>query len=285
MANQYPNQKNLRFFIGDIRDRARLERALDGVDYVVHAAASKIVPLAEYNPFEYIKTNIIGSMNLIDKSISSKVKKVINLSTDKASNPVNLYGATKMVSEKVFSAGNVYSKIDQTKFGIVRYGNVMGSRGSIIPFFLKLKNNNFPITDIRMTRFVISLDECIKMVLIALKDVQGGEIFVPKAPSIKITDIAKVINPNCKFNLIGIRPGEKIHESLISEDEAKYTFDYKNYFKLIPAIHINQKKFLKKNIKKVKPNFSYTSGNNKDWMTKTYLKKWINKNFENFEKN
>ena len=285
MANKYPNQKNLRFFIGDVRDKDRLTRALDGVDYVVHAAASKIVPLAEYNPFEYIKTNIVGSMNLIDVSISCKVKKVIALSTDKASNPVNLYGATKMVAEKVFSAGNVYSKSNQTKFGIVRYGNVMGSRGSVIPFFLKIKNNRFPITDINMTRFVINLDQCIKMVLTSLKDVQGGEIFVPKAPSIKITEIAKVINPKCSFNIIGVRPGEKIHESLISEEESKFTYDYKSYYKLIPAIFMNKKKFLKKNIKKVKKNFSYTSGNNKHWMTKSYLKKWIQNNIKNFDQN
>ena len=280
MQNKYKNNK-LRFFIGDIRDKSRLNRALDNVDYVVHAAALKIVPTAEYNPFETIKTNIYGAMNLIDASLDQGVKKVIALSTDKASSPINLYGATKLASDKLFIAANNYSGKNKTKFSVVRYGNVMGSRGSVIPFFLNISDqSHFPITHLDMTRFMITLENGISLVLHAFKDMVGGEIYVKKIPSMKVVDIARAINPNIKFKIIGIRPGEKIHEQMISQDEAAYTYEYKNYFKVLPAINewFKDKKRIK-NGKKVFDAFSYNSKDNSEYMSIENLKKWISKNF------
>lgn len=280
MQNKYKNNK-LRFFIGDIRDKSRLNRALDNVDYVVHAAALKIVPTAEYNPFETIKTNIYGAMNLIDASLDQGVKKVIALSTDKASSPINLYGATKLASDKLFIAANNYSGKNKTKFSVVRYGNVMGSRGSVIPFFLNIiDQSHFPITHLDMTRFMITLEDGISLVLHAFKDMVGGEIYVKKIPSMKVVDIATAINPNIKFKIIGIRPGEKIHEQMINQDEAAYTYEYKNYFKVLPAINewFKDKKRIK-NGKKVFDAFCYNSKDNSEYMSIEKLKRWIANNF------
>ena len=253
------------------------------MDYVVHAAATKIVPTAEYNPFECIKTNINGAMNLIDACIDQKVKKVVALSTDKASSPINLYGATKLASDKLFVASNSsYASGHKTSFSVVRYGNVMGSRGSIIPFFLSLKDQKtIPITDERMTRFMISLEQGVNLVWHAFNDMIGGEIYVKKIPSIKITDIAKVIAPNSKFEIIGIRPGEKLHEQMIGLEDSYTTFEYKDYFKILPQLNswgVDKKRI--KLGKKVKEGFIYSSDNNKDWMTKTYLRNWIRANYE-----
>ncbi len=286
MAKKFKDDERVRFFIGDVRDKERLYRALDGVDYAVHAAATKIVPTAEYNPFECIKTNINGAMNLIDACIDQKVKKVVALSTDKASSPINLYGSTKLASDKLFVASNSsYASGHKTIFSVVRYGNVMGSRGSIIPFFLSLKDQKtIPITDERMTRFMISLEQGVNLVWHALNDMIGGEIYVKKIPSIKVTDIAKVIAPNSNFEIIGIRPGEKLHEQMIGVEDSYTTFEYKNYFKILPQL--NNWAIDKKRInqgKKVKVGFVYTSENNKEWMTKKELKTWINSNYDNVE--
>ncbi len=275
------NNSKLRFFLGDVRDKDRLYRALDDIDYVVHAAALKIVPLAEYNPFETIKTNINGAMNVIDASLDRKVKKVISLSTDKASSPINLYGATKMASDKLFISANNYSGKNKTIFSVVRYGNVMGSRGSVIPFFLSLKDKStLPITNLKMTRFMISLEEGVKLVLEAFDDMIGGEIYVKKIPSMKVTDIAKAINNKAKLKVIGLRPGEKIHEQMISPDESSYTYEYKNYYKILPSInnwHHDKKRI--KNGKKVSPNFEYNSDKNKQQMSIMELQNWIKINY------
>ncbi len=287
MQKLYKNDTRTRFFIGDIRDKSRIHRALNRVDYVVHAAATKIVPTAEYNPFECIKTNINGAMNLIDACIDQKIKKVVALSTDKASSPINLYGASKLASDKLFVASNSsYSSKNQTLFSIVRYGNVMGSRGSIIPFFLSLKNSkSLPITDPRMTRFMISLDQAVKLVWHSFKDMRGGEIYVKKIPSMKVVDIASTIAPNVKQEIIGIRPGEKIHEQMIGLEDSYFTYDYPSYYKILPHINdwsedINR---IKKG-KKVKKDFTYASDKNLDWMTKSELKLWIKKNKKIIEK-
>jgi len=275
------NSNKLRFFIGDVRDKSRLYRALDGVDYVIHAAALKIVPTAEYNPFETIKTNIVGAMNVIDACLDRKIKKVVALSTDKASSPINLYGATKMASDKLFVAANNYSGNNKTIFSIVRYGNVMGSRGSVIPFFIDIKKKNeFPITNKDMTRFMITLEEGVDLVFHAFKNMNGGEIYVKKIPSMRVIDIAKAINSQAKIKIIGIRPGEKIHEQMVSEDEAIYTYEYNNYYKILPAINdwYKDKSRIGKGIK-VPKNFSYNSLNNKNTMTVNELKKWIKLNF------
>ena len=237
MAKVFGSDDRVRFFIGDVRDKERLYRAMDGVDYVVHAAATKIVPTAEYNPFECIKTNVIGAMNVIDACIDKGVKSVVALSTDKASAPINLYGASKLASDKLFIASNAYSGEHGTIFSVVRYGNVMGSRGSVIPFFKRLVEegaSSLPITDFKMTRFMISLDHCVNLVWHSFNDMMGGEIYVKKIPSIKITDIAKVIAPNSKFEIIGIRPGEKLHEQMIGIEDSYTTFEYKDYFKILP---------------------------------------------------
>jgi len=282
MSKAYENDKRIRFFIGDVRDKDRLWRALNGIDYVVHAAALKIVPKAEYDPFECIKTNVNGAMNLIDVSIDRGIKKVVALSTDKACSPSNLYGATKLISDKVFIASNSYSSNSNTSFSIVRYGNVMGSRGSVIPLFLdKASENIFPITDERMTRFMISLDEAVKLVWHAFEDMYGGEIYIKKIKSMKVTDIAKTINSSAKFNIIGIRPGEKLHEHMIGEEDAPHTYEYDTYYKILPAIN-NWSSDTKRinNGKLVSPNFTYSSNLNNNWMAPEELKSWIENNLD-----
>jgi UDP-N-acetylglucosamine 4,6-dehydratase/5-epimerase len=283
MQKLFNNDSRLRFFIGDVRDKERLMRALDGVDYVIHAAATKIVPTAEYNPFECIKTNIIGAMNLIDVCIDKKIKKVVALSTDKASSPVNLYGATKLASDKLFIAGNSYAGVQETRFSVVRYGNVMGSRGSVIPFFLSLKeSDHVPITDVGMTRFMISLEQGVDLVWHALDDMVGGEIYVKKIPSMKVVDLAKSLLPDSEQKVIGIRPGEKLHEQMIGENDAPYTFEYPEHFKILPAIHHwNLDKARIKDGKKVEENFSYTSDNNTQWMSGDELLAWVDQNNKN----
>ena len=281
MAKKFSNDKRVRFFIGDVRDKDRLKRALHGIEYVVHAAATKIVPTAEYNPFECVKTNVQGAMNLIDTCIDSNVKKVIALSTDKASSPANLYGATKLVSDKLFIAGNSYSGNYGTKFSVVRYGNVMGSRGSVIPLFLNCREKGFfPITDNRMTRFMISLEEGVNLVWQALTDMIGGEIYIKKISSMKVTDIALAIDPNIEHKMIGIRPGEKLHEQMIGVEDAPFTYEYKDFFKILPSIH----KWSKDPQRigdgvLVDQNFSYNSDKNKEWMTIKDLRSWLSKNF------
>jgi len=281
MSNEYSNDDRVRFFIGDVRDKERLSRALDGIDFVVHAAATKIVPTAEYNPFECVKTNINGAANLIDTCIDRGVKKVIALSTDKASSPANLYGATKLVSDKLFIAGNSYSGINKTRFSVVRYGNVMGSRGSVIPFFLKQRREGFfPITDKRMTRFMITLEEGVKLVWDAFEDMLGGEIYVKKIKSMKVVDIALAIDPEIKHKFIGIRPGEKLHEQMIGIEDAPFTYEYENYFKILPAIYKwNKDHHRIGKGKLVDENFSYNSKDNSDFMKKEELTRWINRNF------
>jgi len=280
MAKLFKNDSRVRFMIGDIRDKERLYRALDGIDYVVHAAATKIVPTAEYDPFECVKTNVMGAMNLIDASIDKRVKRIVALSTDKASSPANLYGATKLVSDKLFVSGNSYTGSHNTCFSVVRYGNVMGSRGSVIPFFMSIaKDGVFPITDKRMTRFMISLEDGVKLVWKAFEDMEGGEIYVKKIPSMKVTDIALTVNKNCKQEEIGIRPGEKLHEQMIGPDDALYTFEYPGYFKILPSINnwSNDPKRIGNGVK-VKPNFVYSSDNNLDWMKISELNAWLKKN-------
>ena len=280
MQKLYKDDERVRFFIGDVRDKSRLYRALDGIDYVVHAAATKIVPTAEYNPFECIKTNINGAMNLIDACIDHNIKKVVALSTDKASRPVSLYGATKLASDKMFVASNAYSGEHKTQFSVVRYGNVMGSRGSVIPFFMQEKNKGMlPITDNRMTRFMITLEEGVELVWKTFDDMCGGEIYVKKIPSMKVVDLATAIDNDAVQKVIGIRPGEKLHEEMIGEDDSLYTYEYGDYYKILPAINNwSSSKKLIKNGKKVEKNFSYTSDNNKKWMSIETLQNWINNN-------
>ncbi len=284
MNKAFGDLKNLRFFIGDVRDKDRLMRALDGVDYIVHAAATKIVPTAEYNPFECVKTNILGAMNVIDCAIDRNIKSVIALSTDKASAPINLYGATKLTSDKLFIAANSYSGIHKTKFSIVRYGNVMGSRGSIIPYFIQLAENSkdITLTDKRMTRFMLPLNEAINMVWKAFDDMTGGEIYVKKSPSMKVTDIIKACAPDSNIKVIGIRPGEKLHEQMISAEDSPFTYGYPDYFKILPSIHNwhLDKKRIKRGIR-VHEGFIYDSKSNKERMTITHLKKWIKFNKNN----
>ncbi len=282
MAKRYEDDDRVRFFIGDVRDKDRLWRALSEIEYVVHAAALKIVPKAEYDPFECIRTNINGAMNLIDIAIDRGVKRVVALSTDKACSPTNLYGATKLISDKVFISSNSYSANSNTRFSIVRYGNVMGSRGSVIPLFLNNKNRDvFPITDERMTRFMITLEEGVNMVWHAFEDMHGAEIYVKKIKSMKITDIARAINPNANFSIIGIRPGEKLHEQMIGIDDAPHTYEYDDYYKILPAINnwsIDERRI--NNGKLVPPNFYYSSDVNKEWMSEDELRNWIKQNYE-----
>ena len=279
MAKKFQDDKRVRFFIGDVRDKDRLYRALDGVDYVVHAAATKIVPTAEYNPFECIKTNVNGAMNLIDACIDSGVKRLVALSTDKASSPVNLYGATKLCSDKVFIAGNSYSG-GRTKFAVVRYGNVMGSRGSVIPFFIETaKSGKLTITDKRMTRFMISLEQGVELVWHAFNDMEGGEIYVKKIPSMNICDIATAVDANAEQVEIGIRPGEKLHEQMIGVEDAYFTFEYPEHYKILPQIcNWGPMEAMIKGGTKVPEGFSYTSDNNKEWMSVEQLRVWIEKN-------
>ena len=280
MQKLYENNEAVRFFIGDVRDKDRLYRALDGIDYVVHAAATKIVPTAEYNPFECIKTNVNGAMNLIDACIDHNIKNVVALSTDKASRPVSLYGATKLASDKMFVASNAYSGEHKTRFSVVRYGNVMGSRGSVIPFFIQEKNNGIlPITDNRMTRFMITLEEGVKLVWTAFDDMHGGEIYVKKIPSMKVIDLATAIDKDAIQEIIGIRPGEKLHEEMIGEDDAIYTYEYDDYYKILPAINNwSSSEKLIKNGKRVVKDFSYTSDNNREWMSMETLREWVKNN-------
>lgn len=281
MSQKYLNNTKVKFVIGDVRDLSRLTTAMEGVDFVVHAAATKIVPTAEYNPFECIKTNINGAMNVIDAALSCNVKRVVALSTDKASNPINLYGATKLASDKLFVAANsINNDLNRTIFSVVRYGNVMGSRGSVIPFFKGLApTGELPITDIRMTRFMITLEEGVKLVWRAFEDMLGGEIYVKKIPSMKIGDIAFAVSSNAKQKIIGIRPGEKIHEQMIGFEDAPHTFEYDGYYKILPAIHgWSSDKNRIKHGKKVDDNFTYTSNNNTEWMTIDDLKMWIELN-------
>lgn len=280
MAKKFAGDERVRFFIGDVRDKDRLYRALDGIDFVVHAAATKIVPTAEYNPFECVKTNISGAMNLVDACIDSGVRRVIALSTDKASSPANLYGATKLVSDKLFIAGNSYAGGEGARFAVVRYGNVMGSRGSVIPFFNSIKDHGcLPITDPRMTRFMISLEQGVELVWHAFNDMEGGEIYVKKIPSMKVTDIARVIAPEARHEIVGIRPGEKLHEQMISEEDSYFTYEYPEHFKILPAINnwsISPERI--KDGKKVQEGFSYTSDNNPHWMRPHELEAWITAN-------
>ncbi len=280
MAKLYQHDSRVRFFIGDVRDKDRLYRALDSIDYVVHAAATKIVPTAEYNPFECIKTNINGAMNLIDVCIDCNIKNVVALSTDKASRPVSLYGATKLASDKMFVASNAYSGEHKTKFSVVRYGNVMGSRGSVIPFFIKEKKKGvLPITDKRMTRFMITLEEGVELVWQAFDDMCGGEIYIKKIPSMKVTDLAVAIDKDVKHEVVGIRPGEKLHEEMIGVDDSIYTYEYDDYYKILPAINNwSSSKVMIKDGKPVENGFSYTSDNNKEWMEIEDLQQWIKNN-------
>lgn len=277
MAQKFEGDSRVSFIIGDVRDKDRLARALDGIEYVVHAAATKIVPTAEYNPFECVKTNINGAMNLIDVCIDSGVKRVVALSTDKASNPINLYGATKLASDKLFVAGNPYAGTHDTRFAVVRYGNVMGSRGSVIPFFISLANTGIlPITDSRMTRFMITLEQGVELVWHAFNDMEGGEIYVKKIPSMNILDIAKAVAPNAEHKTIGIRPGEKLHEQMIGYEDAPHTFEYEGHYKILPAIHnwSADESRINGGVK-VDEQFIYTSDNNNQWMSIEELQAWI----------
>lgn len=276
MSKQF-NQKNIRYFIGDVRDPERLHRAFSGVDIIVHAAALKIVPTAEYNPFEAIKTNVIGAENVINVAIDNNVEKVIALSTDKAASPINLYGATKLCSEKMFVAANNYSA-DNTKFSVVRYGNVFGSRGSVVPFFKECKKKGVvPITDEKMTRFWITLKQGVNFVLQCLTDMQGGEIFVPKISSMKVVDLAEAICPECKHEIIGIRAGEKLHESLVPKDDGIYTYEYEDRFITYP--YVIDHKGRKDGGKPIGVDFNgYSSDNNTDWLTVDQLRKMAEEN-------
>lgn len=280
MAKLYPDDSRVRFFIGDVRDRERLYRAFRGVDFVVHAAATKIVPTAEYNPFECIKTNIDGAMNVIDSAIDCGIKRVVALSTDKASSPINLYGATKLASDKLFVASNSYAGEHGTRFSVVRYGNVMGSRGSVIPFFMSIRDKGIlPITDPRMTRFMISLEQGVELVWHAFHDMEGGEVYVKKIPSMNITDIARVVAPEAKHDIIGIRPGEKLHEQMIGAEDAPHTFEYPEHFKILPAIYNWSASLARiKDGKPVPEGFTYSSDNNKEWMTEGELAAWVDEN-------
>ena len=284
MQLKFQHDPRVRFIIGDVRDKDRLTRALDGIDYVVHAAATKIVPTAEYNPFECIKTNINGAMNLIDACIDRGVKRVVALSTDKASNPINLYGATKLASDKLFVAANAYAGTHATRFSVVRYGNVMGSRGSVIPFFQSLAHTGeLPVTDVRMTRFMITLEQGVELVWHAFEDGYGGEIYVKKIPSMTILDIARAVAPGARHRVIGIRPGEKIHEQMIGFEDAAHTYEYSTHYKILPAIHGWSSDPARINGgKSVPADFTYTSDRNTEWMAVDELRLWIMANSEKF---
>lgn len=258
----------IRFFIGDVRDRDRLARAFDGVDYVIHAAALKQVPAAEYNPFEAVKTNVLGAQNVIDCAIDKGVKRVVALSTDKAANPVNLYGATKLCSDKLFVAGNVYAGWKPTRFAAVRYGNVVGSRGSVVPFFLRKRREGvLPITDERMTRFWITLEQGIEFVLDCLGAMGGGEIFVPKIPSMRITDLADAIGPGCRREIVGIRSGEKLHEVMVPEDDARNTVELRDRFVICPQFEFERKKDWSSVGSPCGDGFRYSSDKNTEWLS------------------
>ena len=284
-SSQYPQ---IRFFIGDVRDKDRLVRAFQHIDYVIHAAAMKHVHIAEYNPGECIKTNIGGAENIVEASLQSNVKRVVALSTDKACAPINLYGATKLTSDKLFIAANNIKGEKQIRFSVVRYGNVMGSNGSVIPFFInkKKQNNSLPITDPNMTRFNISLQGGVSMVMHALENAWGGELFVPKIPSYKIMDVAEAIGPKCSKPIVGIRPGEKVHEEMITTSDSFYTYDLGKYYTILPATHMwDLDEYLSTfKAKKVPLGFSYNSGENKEWETveslRALIKKHVDDSFE-----
>lgn len=273
-----PFEKQLRFFIGDVRDKERMMRAFDGVDIAIHAAALKQVPACEYNPFEAIKTNIHGAQNVIECAIDKGVKKVVALSTDKACAPVNLYGATKLCSDKLFIAGNSYAGFKETRFSVVRYGNVAGSRGSVIPFFQKLVADGateLPITDTNMTRFWLKLEQAVEMVLETIEHMRGGELYVKKIPSMKILDLATAIAPQLKIKVIGIRPGEKIYEQMITKEDAFHTIEFKDFYIVLPQIGLAGIKYDYPNAKRVAPNFEYHSGNNDKWLSIEDMRKLI----------
>ena len=283
MRQRFPDGAGsvVRYFIGDVRDRDRLYRAFDGVDIIVHAAALKQVPAAEYNPLEFIKTNVLGAANVIDAAIDRNVKRVIALSTDKAANPINLYGATKLCSDKLFIAANSYSGPHQTRFCVVRYGNVIGSRGSVVPYFLKMRKSGvLPITDPRMTRFWITLEKGVDFVVSCLGLMQGGEVFVSKIPSMNIMDLARAVAPECQTKIVGIRPGEKLHEQMIGFEDARNTYEYKDHYRIMPAIHHWSPGPAESPDpdRLVPPDFTYCSDNNPDWMTSDILAAWIEKN-------
>ncbi|MBZ9631495.1 UDP-N-acetylglucosamine 4,6-dehydratase (inverting) [Salegentibacter sp. LM13S] len=289
MAQDYPTNKfpQIRFFIGDVRDEARVKRALKGIDYVIHAAAMKHVPIAEYNPMECVKTNIMGAENIINACLETEVERVVALSTDKAAAPINLYGATKLASDKLFVAANNITGWNPIKFSVVRYGNVMGSNGSVIPFFLKKKKEGvLPITDSTMTRFNISLQGGVDMVMHALEHAWGGEIFVPKIPSYKILDVAEAIGPECEKPVVGIRPGEKIHEEMITDSDSYYTYDLGKYYTILPSTHKwKLEEFIEKfKAKKVKPGFQYNSAENEEWESiedlRNLIKEHVDPTFE-----
>jgi UDP-N-acetylglucosamine 4,6-dehydratase len=270
MAQRFPDSRYpcMRYFIGDVRDKERLNRAFQGVDYVIHAAALKQVPTLEYNPFEAVKTNIIGAQNIINMAIDQGVRKVIALSTDKAANPINLYGATKLCSDKLFIAGNSYTKKDGTIFSVVRYGNVLGSRGSVIPFFMKQKETGMlTVTDPRMTRFWITLDQGVEFVLHCMEKMVGGELFVPKIPSMNIMDLAKSICPECRIELVGIRPGEKLHEVMITRDDARRTIDVGEFYIVQPDFYFWPRRSNWFEAKPVPDDFEYNSGTNPSFLT------------------
>lgn len=277
MAIRFDHDDRIKFIIGDVRDKDRLKSSLLGVNYVVHAAATKIVPTAEYNPTECIKTNISGAANLIEACIEQGIQKVVALSTDKASNPINLYGATKLASDKLFIAAYNSDNLGCTAFSVVRYGNVMGSRGSVIPFFLsKAQTGVLPITDSRMTRFMITLQQGVELVWHAFEDMHGGELYVKKIPSMSILDIARAISPDAEQEIIGIRPGEKIHEQMIGIEDAPYTYSYEKYYKILPAIYGLHKDIARiKNGRLVDDNFSYVSNTNTSWMSVDILRSWL----------
>lgn len=275
MAREFHDDR-IRFFIGDVRDKDRLERAFDGVNVVVHAAALKQIPIAEYNPLEVIKTNILGGANVIDAAIDRNVEKVVALSTDKAANPINLYGATKLCADKLFIAANVYSGPHRTKFGVVRYGNVVGSRGSVIPLFLKMKRTGrIPITDRRMTRFWITLDQAVDLVIEALGKMHGGEIFVPKVPSMNIGDLAEAIAPECKHEVVGVRPGEKLHEIMVPPDDARRTVELSGYYVIQPDFPQFYAADNWKAGQRVPDGFSYASDSNSQWLSKQELQRLL----------
>jgi len=274
---QLDTERKIEYMIGDVRDKERVHRAMDGVDCIVHAAATKIVPTAEYNPFECIKTNINGAMNIIDAAIEQRVAKIVALSTDKACNPINLYGATKLASDKLFTAANLHIRSPETSFSVVRYGNVMGSRGSVIPFFQdRAKTGVLPITDERMTRFMITIKQGINLVWHAFEDSVGGEIYVHKIPSMKVTDIACAVGPDARHEFIGIRPGEKIHEVMISEEDSISTYEYDWYYKILPTLnnwHNDSNRI--KNGTRVEEGFVYSSGDNLEWMSISQLNDFL----------
>lgn len=273
-----PFEDKLRFFIGDVRDKERMMRAFDGVDIVIHAAALKQVPACEYNPFEAIQTNIRGAQNTIECAIDRGVNKVVALSTDKACAPINLYGATKLCSDKLFIAGNAYSGSKDTRFSVVRYGNVAGSRGSVIPYFQKLVAEGateLPITDMKMTRFWLKLEQAVDMVLEAIQNMHGGELYVKKIPSMRMPDLAKAIAPNLNIKEIGIRPGEKIHEQMITKEDAPNTIEFKDFYIILPQISLSNVKYDYPNAKLVAPDFEYHSGNNDKWLSVEDMRKLI----------